>query len=190
MSFPQGPEANCSAKWTAWSQNKERLTAMSVDHSCREFSCRCWWCPIRRNLSLPVIYCASRISTNTTSRRSDLLKPLFSHQQVTWWRFQEWAVLCQPAHTSSSPWTGGTGQLYKVPRVHSRGWRWPVEDAAELHPARSVAPGHKRELSLKPWETHSIQRQHLFHHKHTLTTISVAFCCPLSCDPAGSLSSV
>lgn len=116
---------------------------------------------------------------------SDLIKALLSHKQVTWWRFQEWAVLCQPEHTSSSPWTGGTGLLYKVLQVHSQEWRWPVEDAAELHPGRSVAPGHKRELSLKPWETHLIQRQRLFHHKHTPTSISVSLDGPLSRDPAG-----
>lgn len=163
-----------------------------MDHICREFSCRCGRGPIGRNLSparrqgFPPTPALIRLSPNClTSQGADLTRPLFSRSQVTWWRFQEWAVLYPPEHTSSSPWTGGTGLLYKVVRVHSRGWRWPVGDAAELLPARSVAPGHNRELSLKPWETHSMQRQHLFRHKRTLTIISALFDSPLSCDPAG-----
>lgn len=86
---------------------------------------------------------------------------------ITWWRFQEWVVPCPPEHTSSSLWTGGTGLVYKGLRAHSRGWKWPHEDSAEPPPVRSVAPGHKRELSLKPWETHSIQRDHDQEYRNT-----------------------
>lgn len=77
---------------------------------------------------------------------------------ITWWKFLEWAFLCPPEHTNSSLWTGGTGPACKGPRAHSRGWKWPRGGSAEPRPRRSVSPGHKRELSLKPWETHSIQR--------------------------------
>lgn len=87
---------------------------------------------------------------------------------ITWWRFQEWAARCRPEHTSSSLWTGGTGPACKGHRVHIQGWRWLPEDSAEPRPARSDAPGHKRELSLKPWETHLIRkhRRQETTHKH------------------------
>ena len=76
----------------------------------------------------------------------------------TWWRSLGWAVPCPPVHTSSSLWTGGTGRACRGRRARSRGWRWPRAGSGGLLLGRSVSPGHKREPSLKPWETHSIRR--------------------------------
>lgn len=77
---------------------------------------------------------------------------------LTLQRSQVWVSQCPPAHTSSNQWTGGTGPACRGPAGHSQGWRWLLVGSAEPHLERSASPGHKRELSLKPRETHSIHR--------------------------------
>lgn len=81
---------------------------------------------------------------------------------LTLQRFQVWVSQCPPAHTSSNQWTGGTGPACRGPAGHSQGWRWLPVGSAEPHLERSASPGHKRELSLKPRETHSIHRNNSY----------------------------
>ena len=112
------------------------------------------------------ILCRKRREQNV----DEPMEPVGSVDLPTWWRSLGWAVPCPPVHTSSSLWTGGTGRACKGQRTRSRGWRWPRAGSGGLLLGRSVSPGHKREPSLKPWETHSIRRhewgKHLTHREH------------------------